>query len=75
MSNKFIKENKMKDGETIVSSKIVHYMYTTHGFPPEMVKEMAEEKGLTVDLDGFYKMMELEKEKSRSNSKLIQSKI
>jgi len=73
--SKFVKQNKMKDYETVVPAKILHYMFTTHGFPPEMVKEMAEEKGLTVDLDGFYKMMELEKEKSRSNSKLIQGKI
>jgi len=73
--NKFIKQNKMKDNETVVSAKILHYMFTTHGFPPEIVQEMAEEKGFTVDLDGYYQLMELEKEKSRQNSKLILGKV
>ena len=29
------------------------HLYDTYGFPMEMTEEMARERGLTVDMDGF----------------------
>ena len=41
-------------------------LYDTYGFPLELTQEIAAEKGLTVDTDGFT--VEMEKQRSRSRN-------
>ncbi|MCF7917505.1 alanine--tRNA ligase [Candidatus Gracilibacteria bacterium] len=43
-------------------------LYETYGFPLEMTVELAAEKNLKVDIDGFYKAQELHQQKSRAGS-------
>ncbi len=43
-------------------------LYDTYGFPLELTEEIAAEKGLTVDTDGFT--IEMEKQRSRSRNAL-----
>lgn len=43
-------------------------LYDTFGFPPEFTEELAREKGITVDIDGFKKHLVLHQEKSRSGA-------
>ena len=43
-------------------------LFTTYGFPIELTQEIAQEKGLVVDMKGFQKLMEEHKEKSRAGA-------
>lgn len=40
-------------------------LFTTYGFPIELTEEIAAEKGLVVDKEGFHKLMEEHRKKSR----------
>lgn len=42
-------------------------LFATHGFPIEMTKEMAEERGIEVDEEGFKKEFEKHQEVSRAD--------
>ena len=41
-------------------------LHDTYGFPIELTKAMADERGITVDTEGFTKLMEEAKERSRA---------
>lgn len=43
-------------------------LFTTYGFPIELTQEIAEEKGLVVETDGFNKHMEEHRAKSRAGA-------
>ncbi|MCR5774048.1 MAG: alanine--tRNA ligase [Lachnospiraceae bacterium] len=70
-------ENGMKELEKIVSKKggadrtidgrSAFYLYDTFGFPLELTRELAGEKGLEVDEKGFEAAMEEQKKKAREN--------
>ena len=51
-----------------ISGKDAFYLYDTFGFPLELTIEMAAEKGLTVDEDGFARSMEEQKQKAREGA-------
>ena len=44
-------------------------LYDTYGFPIELTTEIAAERGFSVDLDGFEKEMEGQKERARAAQK------
>lgn len=52
-----------------ISGKDIFKLYDTFGFPLELTKEILEEKGLAIDVDGFQKEMEAQQERSRAWSK------
>jgi alanyl-tRNA synthetase len=58
----------INNGQKILPSHAVFQMVTTNGFPFELIKEMASEKGLDVDENTFEKDMKNHKELSRSGS-------
>jgi len=43
-------------------------LYDTYGFPLDLTQVMAEERGMTVDVAGFEKLMDEAREKSRGGS-------
>ncbi|MEW6443559.1 MAG: alanine--tRNA ligase [bacterium] len=48
---------------------LVFKLYDTYGFPPELTQDLAAERKLAVDLDGFAACMEEQKEKARASWK------
>ncbi len=59
---KYVQNKKSIDGET------AFHLYDTFGFPIELTKEVALEKGLEVDEEGFKKKFQEHQEKSRTAS-------
>ena len=47
----------------------VFKLYDTFGFPVDLTNVMAQEKGFTIDEDGFNKLMDQQKERARDASK------
>ena len=52
--------------ERIVSGRDTFVLYDTYGFPPELTAEIAREHEFDVDMDGFEREMERQREQSRS---------
>jgi len=65
-------ENGIKKLDTIkeLDGKIVFELYDTYGFPLDLTKLIASEKGLTVDEVGFEKELQQQKERSRKATEL-----
>lgn len=55
-----------KDGR--ISSGSAFDLFTSHGFPVEVTQEMAEEKGIEIDLVGFEDKMQSHRDLSRSGA-------
>jgi len=47
----------------------VFKLYDTYGFPVELTREIVARAGLTLDMDGFEKEMERQKERARASHK------
>ncbi|MBM4432729.1 MAG: alanine--tRNA ligase, partial [Chloroflexi bacterium] len=56
-------------GKNEISAKDVFRLYDTYGFPVELTKEIASSQGLSVDLEGFEKEMEKQRERARATHK------
>ena len=54
--------------ETVISGKQAFRLYDTFGFPLELTVELANEKGLTVDEDGFNQAFKEHQEKSKAQA-------
>lgn len=54
-----------------ISGEDAFVLYDTYGFPLELTQEVAEEKGLTVDLDGFEEEMEKQRQRSQAAQETI----
>ena len=53
---------------TEINKDIAFRLYDTYGFPIELTEELASEKGLTVDTEGFKQKFAEHQEKSREGS-------
>ncbi len=53
-------------GTKTLSGEDAFKLYDTYGFPIDLTEEILEEKGFTVDMDGFHKAMQVQKEMARN---------
>ena len=56
-------------GMKVLSGEHAFKLYDTYGFPMDLTPEILEEKGFTIDEEGFKKCMEEQREKARSSRK------
>ena len=56
-------------GEKILSGADAFKLYDTYGFPLDLTKEILEEKGFSIDEDGFTACMKEQREKARKARK------
>ncbi|WP_286080360.1 alanine--tRNA ligase [Parablautia intestinalis] len=59
----------VKEGKTCLGGEDAFKLYDTYGFPLDLTKEILEEKGFTVEEEGFGKAMQEQKEKARAARK------
>ena len=52
-----------------ISGEEVFKLYDTYGFPVDLTEQMAIEKGLSIDVAGYEKAMEEQKERARAGGK------
>ena len=64
---KGLREFDKVSNQDIDGTKAFH-LYDTYGFPIELTLELAKEKNINVDVDGFYVKFKEHQELSRSNS-------
>jgi alanyl-tRNA synthetase len=62
-----ITEEATAQGASEISGEQAFKLYDTYGFPVELTTEIAAERGFSVDLEGFEKAMEGQKEKARAS--------
>ncbi|MFI5099650.1 MAG: alanine--tRNA ligase [Actinomycetes bacterium] len=52
-----------------VPGDVAFKLHDTYGFPIDLTLEMAQEKGLTVDTDGFRRLMTEQRERAKADAK------
>lgn len=61
--------NKMNnEGRNTISGKDLFTLYETYGFPPEVTKDLATEKGFEIETSEFDKLFKEHQEKSKMGS-------
>ncbi|ROT98358.1 alanine--tRNA ligase [Marinobacter sp. R17] len=54
---------------TQIPGETIFTLYDTFGFPVDLTNDIARERGLTLDYDGYEKAMEAQRERARAASK------
>ncbi len=59
----------LKWAHPVIRAQDAFMLHDTYGFPIDLTRIMAEERGMTVDIDGYEKLMEEAKERARAGGK------
>lgn len=62
-------EKATRDGK-VISGEDAFVLYDTHGFPLELTEELANERGISIDEEGFGKALTKQQERAREKQKL-----
>ena len=62
-----VKKEIVSAGARVIPGEVVYRLYDTFGFPVDITDEMAREDGLTLDMTGFERALNEQKERSRSD--------
>jgi len=64
-----ITDRLQKEGKKIIPGEEAFRLYDTYGFPLDLTRIMAEERGFQVDEEGFRREMEKQRERARQSGK------
>jgi alanyl-tRNA synthetase len=67
---KFIGEASAQGTKELTGEEVFR-LYDTYGFPPELTAEIAREKGLSIDWEGFQAEMEKQRERARTRGVVV----
>jgi len=62
-------ESLRRTGETVVPGDTAFRLYDTHGIPVDLISEIAQDEGLSVDVEGFEKAMDAQRARSQASAK------
>ena len=65
---KLLQDGTQSLKNNLITGETAFKLYDTYGFPVDLTADYARENNLTVDLDGFEKAMEAQRERARSSS-------
>ena len=64
-----ILDDELADGTTVLPGSVAFKLHDTYGFPLEVTQEIAEERGVGVDLDGFTAEMDVQRKRAKDARK------
>ncbi len=62
-------DSALKNGSMVIEGEKIFKLYDTFGFPLDLAMEIAQERGISIDISGFEKEMLRQKEKGRESWK------
>jgi alanyl-tRNA synthetase len=62
-------ESKTRQRPAIIPAEVAFRLHDTYGFPIDLTRIMAEERGMKVDLAGYERLMEEAKDRARAGGK------
>ncbi|MCH5269733.1 MAG: alanine--tRNA ligase [Lachnospiraceae bacterium] len=65
-----MEEQMQKEGSKVLSGADAFKLYDTYGFPIDLTEEILQEKGLSLDNEGFTACMQEQKDKARKARKV-----
>ena len=68
-------KQRLDKHEGMVSGEETFLLHDTYGFPPEVSAEIAREHGLEVDMEGFQREMEAQRERARAGAKFAGERV
>ena len=60
-------EDMKKQGKNTLPGQVIFKLYDTFGFPVDIIKDVVKGESIELDLDGFTRAMDEQKEKSRGD--------
>ena len=67
-----VAEKVIKKGEKVIPGEEAFKLYDTFGFPVDLTQVMAQEKNLSVDMEGFERELEKQRALSREGARTIE---
>ncbi|MEZ0361821.1 MAG: alanine--tRNA ligase [Hydrogenobacter sp.] len=68
-------QEALREGRKFISGSQVFTLYDTYGFPLDMLEDIAREKGLSIDMEGFKEEMEIQRQKARKHFKVSSKEV
>ncbi len=65
---KILEEDLKENKGGMIKAEIAFKLYDTYGFPLDLTQDIARERALSVDAEGFDRLMEAQKDKGRAHS-------
>jgi alanyl-tRNA synthetase len=66
---KILEEDVSRLAGTVIPGETIFKLYDTYGFPVDLTLDIARERGLVLDMEGYERQMEVQRERARTTSR------